>query len=169
MVLAEQESDERRELTIECRNATLDSVMGSFFLLPHEITCCRQESRKWKVCRTGTSDIRFNVCGITPASHVTQRAKDMANAGRTRGAGLVAGACFGQTGENSKTLVSGSGSSVEVDGWWANRLAASRACTREGTRVPLASYGWCRGQGATTKGMTGLCWYEDAMVALRFK
>jgi len=51
-----------------------------------------------KVCRTGRSDMQPTVCGITPASHVTQNAKNMANAGRTLGTGLVAGACHIQAG-----------------------------------------------------------------------
>jgi len=59
--------------------------------------------------------MRPNACGITPASHVTQNAKDMANAGRTLGAGLVAGACPSRAGVIRKILESGSGASVEVN------------------------------------------------------
>ena len=45
-----------------------------------------------KLCRGGSPDIRPEVIGVTPDSHVTQKTKEMANAGRAPAAGLVVGA-----------------------------------------------------------------------------
>ena len=65
-----------------------------------------------RVCRTGRSDIQLIACGVTPASHVNQNVKNMANAGRTLGAGLVAGVRL--VGRMLQILKSGSEASVEV-------------------------------------------------------
>ena len=67
-------------------------VTGSFCVLTREMAntaFCRFA----ETMAGGSLHIRPIARGITPSSHVTQDAKCMTNAGRTLGAGLVAGAC----------------------------------------------------------------------------
>jgi hypothetical protein len=80
----------------------------------------------------------------------------MTNAGRASAAGLVAGAYLWSG--TCQTLKSGSGAQVEAGLGHGNNHAPVWAALRQGSRNPLACYGWCRALlGFLAAGQGGNC------------
>ena len=82
-----------------------------------------------KLCRGGSPDIRPVARGLTSASHVTQAAKGMTNAGRSPGAGVVPGARLWSDGCPNRDLV-----------MRGDRSASGADGLLRGTSIPVKSW-----------------------------